>query len=118
MLPPFRADHVGSLLRPQALLDARYAGGDGRPLPAALTALENELIPYAIALQERVGLQSITDGEYRRASFRSPVVSRIEGFTTRPPDPTVGKARDAGGASHPLGDARSSADSSSPRHLD
>ena len=102
--PPFRADHVGSLLRPRALIDARYATGADKPTAEALRALEDRYVPEAIALQERIGLQAITDGEYRRGSFRSPVVSRVEGFVTVPPDPTVGQARDAGGEHHPLGD--------------
>lgn len=102
--PPFRAEHVGSLLRPRSLLEARYAAGPDRPTAAALRALEDRYIPEAIALQEAVGLQSITDGEFRRASFRSPVVTRVDGFTTVPQD-AVWAARDAAGQSHPLGDA-------------
>ena len=102
--PPFRADHVGSLLRPEALLKARYATGDDRPAAEQLRAMEDAAIPEVIALQERIGLQSITDGEFRRASFRSPVVSRVDGFETVPQDP-VWAARDEAGNSHPLGDA-------------
>lgn len=102
--PPFRADHVGSLLRPATLLDARYAEGPDKPTTQALRDLEDRYIPEVIALQERIGLQSITDGEYRRGSFRSPVVSRVDGFVTVPPDRDVGQARDTSGASHPLGD--------------
>ena len=102
--PPFRADHVGSLLRPKELLDARYAEGDRKPTADALRAMEDRFIPEAIALQEKVGLQSITDGEFRRASFRSPIVSRVDGFRTVPQDP-VWAARDEDGHSHPLGDA-------------
>jgi len=103
--PPFRADHVGSLLRPRELLEARYAEGEARPSADALAALEDRLIPDAIALQERVGLHSISDGEFRRASFRSPVVGRVEGFVTVPQDPEIGQAKDATGATHALGDA-------------
>ena len=102
--PPFRAEHVGSLLRPKELLDARYAEGPDKPSEDDLQALEDRLIPEAIALQESVGLQSITDGEFRRASFRSPVVSRVDGFTTVPQEP-IWAARDETGRSHPLGDA-------------
>ncbi len=102
--PPFRADHVGSLLRPAELLAARYAEGAEAPTEDALKALEDRHIPDAIALQERAGLQSITDGEFRRGSFRSPVVSQIDGFRTVPQDP-VWAARDEDGHSHPLGDA-------------
>jgi 5-methyltetrahydropteroyltriglutamate--homocysteine methyltransferase len=102
--PPFRADHVGSLLRPEALLKARYAKGADKPSPEALKAMEDEMVPEAIALQERIGLHGITDGEFRRASFRSPVVSKVEGFITVPPDAVAGNAKDASGAHHPLGD--------------
>lgn len=102
--PPFRADHVGSLLRPTELLNARYAEGKEKPSAEDLRALEDKHIPDAIALQEKLGFQTITDGEFRRASFRSPVVSRIDGFTTVPQEP-IWAARDATGRSHPLGDA-------------
>src|SRR5262245_5230823 len=101
--PPFRADHVGSLLRPQPLLDARYASGDSRPTASELSALEDKYVPEAIALQEAVGMKAITDGEFRRASFRSPVVSRVDGFKTMPQE-AVWAARDASGHSHVLGD--------------
>ena len=102
--PPFRADHVGSLLRPQPLLAARYATGSSKPKPAELSRLEDKYVPEAIALQENVGLQAITDGEFRRASFRSPVVDRVDGFITVPQE-AVWAARDASGHSHALGDA-------------
>ncbi len=102
--PPFRADHVGSLLRPARLLGARYASGADKPGEAELGALEDACIVDAIALQERVGLQGISDGEFRRASFRSPVVERVEGFKTVPQEP-VWAARDHAGHAHALGDA-------------
>ena len=102
--PPFRAEHVGSLLRPGELLDARYAEGAAAPSKDHIRKLEDRFIPDAIALQENVGLQSITDGEFRRASFRSPIVDRVDGFKTVPQDP-LWAARDEAGHSHPLGDA-------------
>lgn len=61
--PPFRADHVGSLLRPQAVAEARAKGITG----AELTAIEDAEIPALIAMQEEVGLKAVTDGEARRA---------------------------------------------------
>ncbi|MGE0737024.1 MAG: 5-methyltetrahydropteroyltriglutamate--homocysteine S-methyltransferase [Alphaproteobacteria bacterium] len=74
--PPFRADHVGSLLRPKELLDARAAaeGDVHRTLKGSmrlpqLKALEDRCIRDAVALQESVGLKSITDGEFRRRSW-------------------------------------------------
>jgi len=69
--PPFRADHVGSLLRPAALLDLRRRAARGEATPAALAAAENEAIAAAVKLQERVGLKLATDGEFRRRSYHS-----------------------------------------------
>ncbi len=102
--PPYRAEHVGNLLRPKELLDARYAEGKATPPKDHIHKLEDRSIPDAIALQEKIGLQSITDGEFRRASFRSPIVDRVDGFKTVPQDP-IWAARDETGHSHPLGDA-------------
>ena len=70
-MPPFRAEHVGSLLRPQALRDARAAFARHDIDQHALTAAEDRAIAQAIALQERVGLRLATDGEFRRASYHS-----------------------------------------------
>jgi 5-methyltetrahydropteroyltriglutamate--homocysteine methyltransferase len=77
--PPFRADHVGSLLRPRGLLDLRARVARGEATAAALRAHEDECIRAVVALQEAVGLESITDGEYRRESFHGDFMSRIEG---------------------------------------
>ena len=79
LVPPFRADHVGSLLRPPELLAARErfrAGGIDRE---ALTEAENEAIAGAVAFQEGVGLKSITDGEFRRASFHTDFLKQLDG---------------------------------------
>jgi 5-methyltetrahydropteroyltriglutamate--homocysteine methyltransferase len=65
--PPFRADHVGSLLRPPALKTARERHAKGELSDAALKAIEDREIEDAIKKQEAVGLQSITDGEFRRS---------------------------------------------------
>jgi len=65
--PPFRADHVGSLLRPQALKDAREKRAKGEISPAELTAVEDREIKRVIQKQEEVGLQGVTDGEFRRS---------------------------------------------------
>ena len=67
--PPFRADHVGSLLRPPAAAEARDDFAAGGITAAELSAVEDEAIRAAIAMQEEVGLQSATDGEFRRASW-------------------------------------------------
>jgi 5-methyltetrahydropteroyltriglutamate--homocysteine methyltransferase len=65
--PPFRADHVGSLLRPQALKQARERHHKGEITAAELRVVEDREIERAIKKQEEVGLQSITDGEFRRS---------------------------------------------------
>src|SRR3978361_1247716 len=64
--PPFRADVVGSLLRPQRVHDARTALAEGRVDAAGLTAVEDEAILEVVRAQEQVGLQAVTDGEFRR----------------------------------------------------
>src|SRR5487761_224266 len=76
--PPFRADHVGSLLRPQRLLAA------GKITPAELRAVEDEEIPKAIRMQEEVGLQSATDGEFRRASWHMDFIYALGGVSKAP----------------------------------
>ena len=65
--PPFRADHVGSLLRPAALKKAREKRAKGEIAAAELKAVEDREIERVIKKQEEVGLQSITDGEFRRS---------------------------------------------------
>src|SRR5476651_85347 len=65
--PPFRADHVGSLLRPAALKAAREKRAKGEITADQLTAVEDREIERVIKKQEEVGLQSITDGEFRRS---------------------------------------------------
>jgi 5-methyltetrahydropteroyltriglutamate--homocysteine methyltransferase len=79
--PPFRPDHVGSLIRPQALLDLRRAVAAGKADAAALGELEDREILNVIALQERVGLQAITDGEFRRNNWRDRFFERVEGYS-------------------------------------
>ena len=77
--PPFRADHVGSLLRPRAVAEARAKAAKGEIAPDALRAIEDAAIRGAIKLQEAVGLQSITDGEFRRALWHTDFLLGIEG---------------------------------------
>jgi len=67
MRPPFRADHVGSLLRPAELKQARTDFKNGKIPREKLKAAEDQAIRKAVALQETAGLQSVTDGEFRRA---------------------------------------------------
>lgn len=79
--PPFRADHIGSLLRPQELKEAYAARAAGRMEAAALRAVEDRHIREAVALQESVGLESITDGEYRRIIYWGHFPQAVSGFT-------------------------------------
>ena len=81
LVPPFRADHIGSLLRPQELKHAYAAHAAGRLSDAALKQVEDRHIKDAIALQESVGLQSITDGEYRRIIYWGHFPRAVSGFT-------------------------------------
>ncbi|MEE8395179.1 MAG: 5-methyltetrahydropteroyltriglutamate--homocysteine S-methyltransferase [bacterium] len=80
--PPFRADHVGSLLRPKRLLEARAKSERGQLGAQELRAAEDEAIRGAVALQERIGLQGVTDGEYRRTFFHIDFFQQLEGVAT------------------------------------
>ena len=64
--PPFRADHVGSLLRPPELRQARQDWKDGKLSADGLREVEDRCIRAVVAKQEDVGLKSITDGDFRR----------------------------------------------------
>ncbi len=81
--PPFRADHVGSLLRPKALSEAFKAHRDGVIGDAAFSAAQDRAIGDVVALQEAAGLQSITDGEFRRPSYWARFVERVAGLEVR-----------------------------------
>jgi 5-methyltetrahydropteroyltriglutamate--homocysteine methyltransferase len=82
--PPFRADHVGSLLRPPALRQAFRRHGAGEIDEAAYRAVQDRCIHEAAAMQEAVGLAVVSDGEFRRGSYWGRFVERIEGFEIRP----------------------------------
>jgi 5-methyltetrahydropteroyltriglutamate--homocysteine methyltransferase len=84
-IPPFRADHVGSLLRPQKLLDAREKKKASQITQAQLTAVEDEAIREVIKLQEELGLQSITDGEFRRTFWHLDFLEQFANVTVIPP---------------------------------
>jgi 5-methyltetrahydropteroyltriglutamate--homocysteine methyltransferase len=78
---PFRADQVGSLLRPQELKDARDKEARGEITKDALTAVEDKLIRVAVKKQEEAGLQSITDGDFRRQSWSGDFLTAIKNVT-------------------------------------
>src|ERR1700750_91464 len=79
--PPFRADHVGSLLRPPALLQAREDFKDGRIDADELRGIEDEAIRDVVRKQEEVGLRSATDGEFRRASWHMDFIYQLGGIS-------------------------------------
>ncbi len=79
--PPFRADHVGSLLRPPQLKAARERFRTGEITAGQLRAVEDAAIREAVAMQERLGLHGITDGEFRRGSWHMDFLYRLGGVT-------------------------------------
>src|SRR3954467_4576796 len=74
------ADHVGSLLRPPELLEARRARGGQELAPPAFKGIEDRAVLDVIRLQEDAGLPVVTDGELRRESFQSELVAAVDGF--------------------------------------
>lgn len=92
--PPFRADHVGSFLRPKELLDAREQFKQGKITAQQLRAEEDKAITGVVKFQESVGLKSITDGEYRRTYFHVDFLEQLGGVksdipvTIKKPDGT------------------------------
>jgi 5-methyltetrahydropteroyltriglutamate--homocysteine methyltransferase len=78
--PPFRADHVGSLLRPAVLHEARARARDGEIAADELRAVEDATIRDAVVLQEAAGLQAITDGEFRRGHYLVDFLTGFEGI--------------------------------------
>jgi 5-methyltetrahydropteroyltriglutamate--homocysteine methyltransferase len=81
--PPFRADHVGSFLRPRALLDARERFGRQEIDAAALRAAEDAAIRDIVRFQEDLGLRGITDGEFRRTYFHIDFLTQLDGVETK-----------------------------------
>jgi len=77
--PPFRADHVGSLLRPQHLQQAREEAARGAISADDLRAIEDDAIRDAVKMQEDIGLRAATDGEFRRASWHLDFIYEIDG---------------------------------------
>jgi 5-methyltetrahydropteroyltriglutamate--homocysteine methyltransferase len=81
--PPFRADHVGSFLRPAALLDARERCRKGEITKAQLREVEDQAIRDIVKFQEDLGLQGITDGEFRRTYFHIDFLEQLKGVEVR-----------------------------------
>ncbi len=78
--PPFRADHVGSMLRPETLIDARHKREAGEITAEELREIESAAIDDVIALQEGAGLHAITDGDFRRGHWWNDFVLAIDGI--------------------------------------
>jgi 5-methyltetrahydropteroyltriglutamate--homocysteine methyltransferase len=100
LVPPFRAEHIGSLLRPASLLSAREAFQGKRTTLPELRAVEDECIRDAVKLQKSLGFYSVTDGEFRRSSWRSEIVNRVQGFQSAPAIGDIDMAPD--GVSQPV----------------
>src|SRR3954451_20671619 len=84
--PPFRADHVGSLLRPPELLKAREDHAAGRIDDDELAGIEDGAIRDVVQLQRDVGLRTATDGEFRRASWHMDFIYQLDGVSKAPGD--------------------------------
>jgi 5-methyltetrahydropteroyltriglutamate--homocysteine methyltransferase len=78
--PPYRAEHVGSLPRRERLMAAREQYAAGKLSKPELTQIEDECIREAVAMQERVGIGAITDGEYRKRGWREFLYDKCDGF--------------------------------------
>src|SRR3954468_7968042 len=82
---PSRADHVGSFLRPKYLLEAREQFARRQIDAAQLRAIEDRAISEGIAMQEEVGIQAITDGEFRRTYFHIDFLKQLDGVQSDDP---------------------------------
>ena len=88
--PPFRADHVGSLLRPQSVASARKKFYEDKSISAKeLRAVEDESIRHQIRMQEEVGLKAVTDGEQRRSFWHYDFMGMLTGFALEQSDKGV-----------------------------
>ena len=85
-LPPFRADHVGSLLRPPELHAARAARKAGKIEAGELRAIEDKAIRDAVRLQEDLGYRAVTDGEFRRAYWHIDFLTQFDNAVAVPPN--------------------------------
>ncbi|KAG5720361.1 hypothetical protein E4T56_gene8833, partial [Termitomyces sp. T112] len=85
--PPFRAEHIGSLLRPSVLFEKRSLFEQKQLSIEELRAAEDEAIKHVVQLQRDVGMRTITDGELRRGVFFEGVFDNLEGMTAIPNRP-------------------------------
>ncbi len=89
MASPYRADHVGSLLRPPELLQARTDLNEGRITADQLQAAEDAAILKALDLQRQAGIDVFTDGEYRRLAWSASIRAAIDGLVADSGSPTL-----------------------------
>ena len=82
--PPFRADHVGSLIRPDALLKARAAAEKGEIDRAELTLIQHDAIRDVVRMQEDLGLRLVTDGEFNRFSWQRDFLLKLNNVALIP----------------------------------
>src|SRR6266508_2968016 len=115
--PPFRAEHIGSLLRPAGLLELRRKLGRGEIDRSELTRAENRAIEQAVALQQRLGLRLATDGEFRRRSYHSYFYAQLGDVA---PDAVMSDVADApdGRVAQPAAVVRSKLKWTHPIHVD
>ncbi|KAJ6604584.1 hypothetical protein DFH09DRAFT_1354306 [Mycena vulgaris] len=85
--PPFRVEHIGSLVRPRDLYDLRTQLEQGKCAPADILAAEDAAVAHVVKLQRDLGLGTITDGEMRRAVYFEGVFDKLEGMTHLPHRP-------------------------------
>ena len=83
-VPRFRAEHIGSLLRPKALTEGFRKFRTGQLANYEFDPIREQAIRDVLALQEGVGFQVVTDGEFRRASYWSHLIGAVDGLTVRP----------------------------------
>src|SRR5262249_41629434 len=83
--PPFRADHVGSLIRPEALIAARRAAEQGALTASELRRIQQDAIRDVVRLQEELGFRLVTDGEFNRGSWQRDSLPKLNNVTLVPP---------------------------------
>jgi 5-methyltetrahydropteroyltriglutamate--homocysteine methyltransferase len=94
MKPPFHAEHIGSFVRPQRLIEAARAHKAGKLDDAGFRGVQDDCIREIVAFQESIGLPSITDGEFRRRSWSAGFIDAVDGFGLR--DGTLGFRNESG----------------------
>src|SRR5262245_37996328 len=83
-IPPFRADQVGSLIRPEHLVEARNAVEAKRMSAGELRQIQEDAIREVVRLQEEIGLRSITDGEFNRVSWQRDFLLKLDSVALVP----------------------------------